>query len=427
MRDNPIMPVKKRGRPSKREILEKQGQSNFYKLLNESPEAVANLKSLLAASGIDANWRGLVAVPPGTLLETVIEAFKSRTNIPLEIPFFAVMHFLSQHLLQEEVTIDFRGNIIKPDLWNVVLAPSGASKSFTTNSIKRMFDAPDGFPEPASSAKFIDNMQVYNNTGWIQDEFGKFLANLDLPHLMELKAYLLKTYDGDKIERHTMKNQVVIDSPALSIFGLTVLENFTDELPSGSLVDGFAQRFNYVIAERDPERRMIDFPIFSFDEFDAQIKEEWNGLLTSINHKKYYIGKAAEDAYITAFKRMIPNFEDIDESFYRRVLWRGTRYALIYHILQNKESAEIDAVDMGWAARVLQMHLKDASRILTEHNLPQLARILTRCEEQRIKIEKKEGRPLQPRDLVQNVHGISRVGEAKAFMQLLKPQNSRQT
>jgi hypothetical protein len=420
MEENPIMPIKrKRGRPSKADQLEQEGQSNFFKMLNESPEARANLKSMLAASRIDVNWRGMVATPPGTLLETVVEAFKSRTNIPLEIPFFAVMHFLSQHLLKEEISIDFKGNRINPDLWNVVLAPSGASKSFTTNSIKKMFDAPDGFPEPASAAKFIDNMQVYNREGWIQDEFGKFLATLDLPHLQELKSYLLKTYDGIKIERHTMKNNIVIDSPALSIFGLTVLENFTDELPTGSLVDGFAQRFSYVIAERDPDRKMKDFPIFHFDGFDEQIKKEWVELLNSVHHKTYYIGQEAEEAYINAFKRMIPDFESIDESFYRRILWRGTRYALIYHILQKKDSPELDAVDMGWAARVLQMHLKDACRLITEHNLPHLARILEACKRVVEKIELTEGRKAKPRDLVHGVHGINRVGEAQAYMHLL--------
>lgn len=419
MKDNPIMPVKKRGRPSKKAQLEKAGQSTFFDLLNSDKEARENLRSLLTASRIDTNWRGMMATPPGSLLETVVNAFKERTNIPLEIPFFATMHYLSSSLLEKEIEIDFKGNKINPDLWNVILAPSGSAKSFTTNSIQAIIKVDDGFPEPASAAKFIEHMEEYNRTGWVQDEFGKFLASLDLPQLMELKAYLLKTYDGKKIERNTMKKETVIISPALSILGLTVLETFIDELPAGSLVDGFAQRFSYVIAERDPERKMADFPVYSLQGWDDQIRNEWNRVLDSVHHKTYYIGQEAEEAYITAFRNLIPEFDQIEESFFRRVLWRGTRYALLYHILQKKESAEIDAVDMGWAARVIQMHLKDAGTLLTEHNLPDLARILDRCQVVKERIEKKEKRALKPRDLVQSVHGISRVNEAQAYMHLL--------
>ncbi len=419
MKDNPIMPVRKRGRPSKKDRLEREGQSNFFELLNTNKEAVLNLRSMLAASRIAKNWRGMVATPPGTLLETVTDAFKQETNIPLEIPFFATMHYLSQHLLGEGVELDFKGNRIRPDLWNVVLAPSGSAKSFTTNAIQKMVKADDGFPEPASSAKFIDNMQEYNRTGWVQDEFGKFLANLDLPQLKELKSYLLKTYDGKKIERQTMKKTTVIDGPALSILGLTVLDTFIDDLPTGSLLDGFAQRFNYIIAERDPERTMHDFPVYAMQDWDEKIHREWQSVLDSVKHQTYYIGQEAEDAYTNAFRNMIPDFEEIDESFYRRVLWRGTRYALLYHILHKKESPELDAVDMGWAARAIQMHLSDACKLLTDHNMPDLARILERCQILKDRIEKREKRQLKPRDLVQNVHGISRVNEATAYMTLL--------
>jgi hypothetical protein len=419
MKDNPIMPAKKRGRPSKKEQLEKAGQASFFDLLNNDKEALANLRSMLAASRIDDNWRGMFATPPGSLLETVINAFKTQTNIPLEIPFFATMHYLSQHLLAEGVQIDFMGNTINPDLWNVILAPSGSSKSFTLNSIKKIIKTEDGMPEPASSAKFIDNMQEHNKSGWVQDEFGKFLASLDLPQLQELKAYLLKTYDGQKIERQTMKKVTVIEDPALAILGMTVLETFIDELPAGSLVDGFAQRFSYIIAKRDPDRKMADFPVYSLQGWDDQIRNEWHRVIDSVQHQKYFIGKEAQEAYTNAFRNMIPEFDQLDESFYRRILWRGTRYALMYHILQKKESPEIDAVDMGWAARVIQMHLRDAATLLTEHHLPDLARILHRCAEVKEKVEKKEGRPVKPRDLVQGVHGISRVNEAQAYLNML--------
>lgn len=414
------MPQPRRGRPPKKSTLERTGQTSFMEVLANSAEARANLRSMLAASKIDTEWRGMVATPPGSFLETMLEAFKERTDIPLEIPFFSSMHFISQHLLSKNITINFLGNLVKPDLWNVILAPSGSSKTYTISSIRKVLDEDVGLPEPSSAAKFIELLQEFNNGGWVQDEFGKFLSGLELPQLLEMKGYLLKLYDGDRIERNTMKKSVVIDNPALAILGLTVLETFIDELPDGSLLDGFAQRFNYIIAKKDPRRTIRDFPIYSLEGYDEKLKRQWDELRRTIaNDSEYIVNQDGVDAYVTAFRNMLGD-ADLDDSFYRRVLWRGVRYALIYHILLGKTSNTIDAVDMAWACRVIQMHLRDASELLTQHAMPEIGRILDRCAEVREKLLKEEGRDIKPRDLVQRVHGIKNVNEAKVYLDLLR-------
>ena len=47
------------------------------------------------------NWRGWAAVPPGSLLESIIVAFRDQTNIALEIPFTTFMHHISGALISD--------------------------------------------------------------------------------------------------------------------------------------------------------------------------------------------------------------------------------------------------------------------------------------------------------------------------------------
>ena len=417
------MTPKKRGRPSKRETLEKQGQKSLFERLEGNQEALDTVRTLLALGKSGETWRGMIATPPGSLLERVVMAFQRQTDIPLEIPFFATLHHLSVHLLAKEVTIDFLGNKLNPDCWTIILAPSGSSKTFAVRSIEKTVGDDDmHFPEPASAAKFIDDLaHGYNRRGWIQDEMGKFLSNVEAQqHLRELKGYLLQLYDGHRIERSTMKSRTIVDDPALSILGMSVLQTFIDELPEGSLVDGFAQRFQYVIAKKDPSRTMKDFPVYNLSDWHDQIRNEWDRVVASIQHDKYHVGTEGERAYRNAFVNLIPAFETVDESFFRRIMWRGVRYALLYHILLKKPGNEIDAEDMGWAARITSMHLQDASTLLTEYDLPELGRIVDAAQAVKDRVEKRDKRPVAARDLVRGVHGLKYASEARAILQLLE-------
>jgi len=40
-------------------------------------------------------WRGMMAVPPSSVLQSVLAIFHQQTDIPLELPFFTMLHFIS--------------------------------------------------------------------------------------------------------------------------------------------------------------------------------------------------------------------------------------------------------------------------------------------------------------------------------------------
>lgn len=395
-------------------------QRTIFDILARSEEARDTIKAMLKVKNTPDAWRGLVATPPGSLLETVISAFRNTTDIPLEIPFFATLHFLSAHMLAKGVTIDFVGQTIKPDLWSVVLASSGAGKTFATSALQRFTGQESTFPEPASSAKFVDDLVTHNNSLWVRDEFAQFLKAMDQqPHLAEMKDYLLRVFDGKRVERNTKKASVQIENPALCIFGLTVLESFKDNVSAESMLDGFAQRFSYVIAKRDPERPASAFPIYDLRGWQERIKRDWDNVVTSIEHEKYIVGPEGEEAFKMSFSLLLPPNENIPTSFFRRIMFRGVRYALLYHVLLGKTDSTLDATDMGWAGRVCGMHVKDAAWLVGEHGLPDLERLCRKAEELRDRILADEGRAITARDVVRTLSGIRSTAEAKALLQMI--------
>ena len=395
-------------------------QLSIFDVLAKSEDARETVRMMLKVNAQPNVWRGLVATPPGSLLATVITAFRASTDIPLEIPFFVTLHFLAAHMLAKGVTVDFAGQVVKPDLWSVVLASSGAGKTFATNALGRFTGQDASFPEPASSAKFIEDLASHNNSLWVRDEFAHFLKAIEQqPHLQEMKDYLLRVFDGKRVERNTKKANVSVDDPALCILGMSVLENFKDSVSAESMLDGFAQRFSYIVAKRDPERPMKDFPIYDLRPHQDRIRAEWDKATESIQHQKYTMGADAEEAFKESFSFLIPPNEQIPSSFYRRIMFRGVRYALLYHILLGKETNTLDASDMGWAGRICGLHIHDAAWLVGEHGLPDLERLCRKTEELRDRIKAQEGRAITPRDVVRGIHGVRNTSEARSLLQMM--------
>lgn len=97
-----------------------------------------------------------------------------------------------------------------------------------------------------------------------------------------MKDLLLQVYDGDTVSRKTKKDEVVIEKPALTILGLNVYTTFAREMDTASLLDGFAQRFSYVIGRADPERPAVNYPIYDFRPYRVSIKSAWDDLVRAM-------------------------------------------------------------------------------------------------------------------------------------------------
>lgn len=397
------------------------GLEDLMKAASRSPEARDTIRTMLRIRKTTAySWRGRSAVPPDSFAELVTSAFQQETDIPLELPLVAVMTLISGRLLGAGCSIDLLGQRVKPCLWTVVLAASGAGKTFATQRLLDITQQKNLFPEPASSAKFVQDLVEHNNGLWIRDEFGQFLRSLDQQnHLAEMRGYLLQLYDGQEISRRTKTDPICIADPALTILGTTVLESFKNCVSTESLVDGFAQRFNFIIARADPMRRLSDFPLYDLRDHQSAIREAWNSIEQVPLHSTYVVGEEAIEAFTSAFREMAPKDNALPGSFFRRLMFSAIRYAAVYHILLGDSGDELTARDMTWALRMVALHLEDARQLLDDYGLGELERVVRRVEEVKAEIEA-TGRKCKPRDLIRRIAAIRTANDARVLLQLVE-------
>lgn len=224
-------------------------------------------------------------------------------------------------------------------------------------------------------------------------------------------------YGNNKIERSTKKETITIEEPCIGILGLNTKESFFKALSAESLLDGFAQRFAFVLAERDPARSAKDFPIYDRKKIEKQVGAAFARITTVPLHAVYEIGNEATAAYKTAFGMLFQ--EHIPASFHRRIMFRSFRYALLYHILLEKPGAVLDPADIGWGARLAALHLDDVKTMLGRTPLGDIEKLAKKAQAIKEKLSK-EGKKVTPRHLQQGIRGVKSAEEATVLLSLVE-------
>ena len=326
--------------------------------------------------------------------------------------------------LDRQLTIDFVGQEIRPDIWTIVLGESGSGKTFATNEMEKLTRVENVFPNVASVARFVKELELHNRSIWIRDEIGQLIKAMnEQSYLSELKDVLLRVYDGKRVERVTKKEEIVIEDPALTILGLTVYSTFFQIIDTESLLDGFAQRFSYVVAREDKERPPEQFPIYDLRPYRQGIKDEWERLVESLPKDKtvFDVCDRGLDAFRVGFQTLMPPQDEVPISFFRRIMLRGVRYALLYHILMYRSGTVIDEQDMAWAGRLLGLHVKDAADLIFKTggvSGSKLNALLLKADALKQRF-RDEGRELKARDLVAYIWEIKTAAEARGLMNLM--------
>ena len=389
-----------------------------------SREARATLRAMLAARHKSYAWDGVSMLPRNSVLETVCAAFQAGTDIPLEIPFMTALSFVSAHLLARDVVIDLCGQEVSPALWTLVLAPSGAGKTFASQLLLQHAGAELALiPDSASAAAWVQTLAKHNGGLWLRDEIGQYLRAIEQQiHMAEIKAYLLQAYDGQTISRRIKCEELVIDRPRMVALGFSVDETWPTCVTPEMMLDGFAQRFSYVIARPRDECR----PLYDLSPWYERLQQQFRQLYALPLHERYIVSPAAVAAYEQAFATLLGATKNLPRSYFRRALFAALRYALIYHVVLGKQSNSIDAVDVGWAARVVERHLVDGARLLDSFGAGPLEQKLRRVEAL-IADARASGRAVSPRDVVRGVAAVTNVQDARALLMLALEDDSAAT
>lgn len=400
-----------------RQFAKPSSEAKYVKAAIDPTRAMVKSMLSVVAGG---KWPTLDAcIPPGSILDDVDRMFYEGTDIPRELPFFTVLHYIAAMLLQNDVEIEVEGRKALPDIWTIALAPSGTGKTFTQNLIEEIFGkGVRQFPEAASAAKFIECLRDNNHSLWLRDEFAQYLGSMESQtHMAQVKDFLLRTYDNNDIEHRTKEEDVIVVKPALTIFGTTPFATIKKYLSSESLVDGFAQRFAFVVAERDSRKVK---PLYRTKSRLPEIQAKWATNLATKFHKVYRVDDVGIAAYEEAFYMIVARSgsESIDESFSRRIMWRSLKYALIYHIITGKTDDVLHAEDMIYAARLAALNLRDLRKLLDQYDMPAFNDL---SQKARAFIERRAANGLKTskRDLVAGVRGVGKATEAQEMLEFL--------
>jgi tmRNA-binding protein len=365
------------------------------------------------------DWDRIMALTPvNSVLNLVIEQTRKGTDFPHQIAFFGVLHYLAGYLLTREIHIDLDGQKIYPDIWNIVLAPSGSGKSTVESFISKLFcDVDLKKLEPFTTAKaYVQNLAETPKGLLVKDEFAQLLAGMEQQtYLLELKEYFLKTYDNADISRTTGKDSIVAEEPAISIYGSTVDRTFTKYISEEMLLDGFAQRFNYVFCEeRDKKKALL-----RHNQGIEAIRDELNKTIGTIEHLKFYLSDKAIKEFEKLFHQNYNQFKGISYSFFRRTQFKTLKYALLYHVLLNKSSNMIDEEDIRWADRITFTHFVDLKKMLDMYDENEAHSIIDRAIELKDKF-KEQGKQFTPRDITKYLKGkVKNIAEAKLLHSLV--------
>lgn len=388
---------------------------------SQGPDAESYMRAMLRFKAKQLPDNIAAITPPGSILEKLMHAFQSGTNIPLEMPMSMFLAYLSAAIVRRGTLINLPDvSSITPTLWMIVLADSGCGKTWSQGRVASIFGTEDPtIPDlsgAVSAAAMLESLKGPNGARglWLKDEYGQFLRFLQRPDYADYKDYLLRAYDGTTIRRTSKKDGATEVTPALSMLGMSVRGTWANNVGAESLVDGLAQRYLYVLPKPDPTRHYRDYPILRVDEESLRNCWNWNDCVTLPEYTSSPKALADyADYYFDACNA------DISESFIRRITWAVHKIALLYHILIGKSAEKVIESDAyGWATRFIDQRIADAQTMLNEAGASDLARKVTKAQKY-VDSRSARGLTTSTRDLISGVSDINSIHEAEGIARLL--------
>lgn len=306
--------------------------------------------------------------PPGSVIETVVHALRRHTDLPPMLGVGTVMALASAALSQAGATVRWPGDSRDIELaqWLVMLAPSGAGKTFVRGVVQQALGMDVRLlAEPASGPAYLDAMQeAGGRCHWSRDEYGQLIRSVAEGGCREgMRDLLLRTYDHDELVHATRtRGETRVPHPVLTILGTSVDSTWGDCVDAQMLTDGLAARHLYLVAEARPMR----VPRYPRQEIVEAIQAAAGDIGERLSRRlTYHLTPEADAAYREMWRELVADLGDtLDASYVRRITWAAGRYAVIYHLLTGREGQRVGVHAMRWAWRMVMLHCYCARLVL---------------------------------------------------------------
>ncbi len=233
------------------------------------------------------------------------------------------------------------------------------------------------FPCGGTDAQWIVDLADNNGSYWFQDEVGKFIKKvLADKNYLRIKDWVLNAYSREQISNRLKSeaNKLTIDDPHFTFFGLTVRETWKYDIDATSMLDGFCQRFNYVIAPERVDTDMFDHFINYYGK-EAEAKKRklqttWNALCDQPNALDQYRLKDDVLPYLQSWFRGLRGewgSGALPGSFIRRTGFSVLSYLVVIHFLLGRSNSPIDIETAEIATRYAEFHMESALIMIREY------------------------------------------------------------
>ncbi len=379
----------------------------------DKSDALECIIATLRSGSLDVS--PLTAVPPpGSLLAKVLDAFRDHSCIPDSIPFYTVLTLTAAWLVEQGVTgvLARNGTRIIPTLFTLVLAESGACKTWTWNQLQAAFPPVETLTRPKSPEGMMAEMQrsqerrlreadpslsdkervaVSSTYRLLFDELGAAVegAQGDPKSWATLSAIFLDAHTHADID-WTLKKEgdgYHIRSPKLTVLGYAVDKLLHQQFPPQTWVSGMMQRFILSVATPRPgwqerlelhhlERILRTRVVPAMKRHFARVKL----------HQEYvYSARSLEMARVQ--NAIIARTLGISLGYAQRSLFNMYKFALLFHVLAGKDNATVDVDDMQTAVKAVRCGLGDLKYLMQDAERTDIAEALQKAIGARERLE----------------------------------------
>jgi hypothetical protein len=220
-------------------VMHKLSAADLQKILDGAQEYLNGKKV-----GGPKAFRDLV--PDGSFLHYYSIMAGEMTDAPVEFHLAVGLSVLSA-AVGNNVFFRAWGRDVYPNLWTILLAPSGFYRKTTAMNIGlRIIKAACRermLPNDFTQEKLMENLSKESAGIVPVIEFGAFLKSLSRDYNVSLKEFLTEVYDGGDYRRETKGGTIEITNPAVSIMAGTTIDWIVSQTKGDDLKSGFFARF----------------------------------------------------------------------------------------------------------------------------------------------------------------------------------------
>lgn len=195
--------------------------------------------------------------------------------------------------------------------------------------------------------------------------------------LARIKPWMLDAYShvsiGNRLRGEEIKLE--IPKPAFTFFGLSVFSTWRADIDATSMLDGFCQRPNYVVATARTDTTMFDHFLYfagaGVAEREADLRSTWEALCAQLGAAGNYSMGQDVLPYLQHWWSGLRDMWSswiVPASFVRRVGFSVLRYLMVLHFLLGKSRHPIDLETAHLATRYAEYHLESTREMLQAYD-----------------------------------------------------------